>query len=423
VNPAHSKAVRTTPVNRITPGAILTWLLFSLIATAVGNLAFTHAGRLYDFRAFYASGWILLHHPTQLFNLSVQQSVQNAVVYPTWVIPFYHPAYESLLYAAFNVVSYRAAYFTYIGCNLALLGSCYLLAPPASDRFLKKIPRPALIFLSFPALICVVEGQDSIIFLFLLCLIWRKLEQGSDTSAGIFLALALFKLQIVLSLTLLLALSLPLRRAKQFLTGFLPAAGALGGLCIALTGISGTAQWIRLLRSAAVASHLGRQAQEAVAIVPRSMPSLNGLLYISGTRLLPPHSALTIDIITSVLLLSIAVLLTFRAPTLPVAFSVALVTSLLLASHLFIYDYLAVIFPLLLLKGRLLRLIAALYFFVPILLFSIGKLGWTAVMAVIPIAILLVVFRELRQLALFRTNIFRSEIGLHEENYEVGLER
>lgn len=332
--------------------------------------------------------------------------MQNALVYPTWVIPFYHPAYEALLYAAFNLLSYKVAYFAYLGCNLVLLGVCFLLAPPASDPFLKKISPAALIFLSLPALICVVEGQDSIIFFFLLCLIWRKLVRGSDAIAGILLALALFKLQIVLLLTFLILILLPKHRAGRLLLGFLPTAGALGALCLALTGISGMTQWFRALGAAAVASHFGRQAQEAVAIVPRSMPTLNGLLYISGTRLLAPHFALAIDILASSLLLVVAILLALRAP-LPVAFSVALVASLLLASHLFIYDFLAVVFPLLLLKGRLLRLIAALYLLVPILLASIGKLGWTASMAVIPIAILIVAFRELRQSAVFGTNVFR----------------
>ena len=85
------------------------------------------------------------------------------------------------------------------------------------------------------------------------------------------------------------------------------------------------------------------------------------------------------------------------------------------------------IFPLLLLKGRPVGLIAATYYAAPILLCSLDKLGWTALMAVIPLAILAIAFRELRLRPPFRTNVFRSErlegLGLSEENCEIVLER
>ena len=98
-----------------------------------------------------------------------------------WPVPFYHPAYEAILYAVFNLLPYKAAYFTYVGCNLLLLGACYLLAPPISDPFLKKVPAAAFFFLAFPALICVAEGQDSIVFLFRSFHSLRKLMRGALT--------------------------------------------------------------------------------------------------------------------------------------------------------------------------------------------------------------------------------------------------
>src|ERR1700729_1138052 len=83
--------------HNFTPGALVPWLLFSFVPLTIGLMALPVAGRLYDFRAFYASGWLLLHNPHQLFNLSVQTAVQNSVVCPMWRgVPFYHPAYEAL---------------------------------------------------------------------------------------------------------------------------------------------------------------------------------------------------------------------------------------------------------------------------------------------------------------------------------------
>ena len=104
MNPADSNVSQTAPASRIPAGAIIGWLILSFVTLTIGIQALPLAGRLYDFRAFYGAGWLLLHHPTQLFDLSVQTAIQNIVVCPMWRgVPFYHPAYETLLYASFSL--------------------------------------------------------------------------------------------------------------------------------------------------------------------------------------------------------------------------------------------------------------------------------------------------------------------------------
>lgn len=382
--------------SRLTSGAITLWLLFSAIAVLIALIALPGVGRLYDFRSFYAAGFLVLHSPNYLFDLPAQDAVQNAIVYPMkHGVPFYHPAFEALLYAPFTLLPYRAAYFTYIACNLLLLAACYSFAPPVCDQFLRKAPPAAFFFLAFPALMCVIQGQDSILFLLILCFVWRSLDNENAVIAGALLALALFKLQIVLSLTFFLAISLRRRLTSRLLLGFFPVAAILAITSVAITGVSGTAQWLNRLATTAVASHFGHQAQSIAAIVPESMPSLNGLLYVLGTRTLPPHVAIAVDVFASIVIFTAALAICIRVQSLAVAFSVALIASLLLAPHLFLYDYLALIFPLLLLKQRALPLIAGLYYLTPVVLCGVDKLRWTAVMAFIPLALLLTIAGEI----------------------------
>jgi hypothetical protein len=398
VNSAHikklSQPVRAQP---FTSGAILAWLIFSFVTLTIGNMALPHAGRLYDFRAFYASGWILLHHPTQLFDLSVQTAVQNAVVCPMWRgVPFYHPAYETLLYAPLALLSYRSAYIVYGLFNVLLLALCYLLAPSAADPRIAKI-RALLFFCCFPAFMGIAEGQDSIVFLFLICLFWRALDSGRDRTAGILLALALFKLQIALALFFFLALYLPSPRRARFVLSFLPSAAAVALTCLLITGPRGVAEWLRLIASSSIASHQSHHAQAVIAVYPKAMPTLNGLLYVCGARFLPSRVSLALDALLSVIVFAAAVYLMralMRKPSsiprsLPAAFSAALAAAILLAPHLYLYDYVLLILPILLLRQPLHLLLTALYYVLTYVCFAFGGIDWFAFLAIFP-AILLV---------------------------------
>ena len=211
--------------NRVTPGAIAAWFLFSYITLTICVMALPRAGTYYDFRSFYAAGYLLLHQPTQLFDLSAQRLVQDTLIARiNPALPFYHPAFEALLYAPLAFFTYRTAYIVYAVVNLLLLGICYLLAPQPTDPFTRKFPRALLFFACFPAFFCVAAGQDSMFFLLLLCLVWRAFERGDDIAAGILLGLGLFKLQLVVALVVFLIA----RRGTRLLRSFLPTAAEIG---------------------------------------------------------------------------------------------------------------------------------------------------------------------------------------------------
>ncbi len=393
---AESNPSKAVQAPRLTPGAIILWLLFSFVTLTIGIQALPRAGRLYDFRAFYGAGWLLLHHPTQLFNLSVQTAVQNAVVCPmVRGVPFYHPAYEALLFAPFTFLSYRYAYIAFVVFSLLLLALCYRLAPSAADPRIAKIPRSLFFFLCFPAFMGIAEGQDSIVFLLIACLLWRALSSGRDRTAGILLALGLFKLQVALGLLFFLVLYLSPPRRTRLLLAWLPSAAAVALTCLLITGPSGMATWLRLIATSSIASHESHQAQSVIAVYPKAMPTLNGLLYICGARLLPTGVSFALDIFLSVLVLAAAIYLIRTARNLPIAFCAALSATLLLSPHLYLYDYVLLLFPVLLLTERRQPLLTALVYALPFILFAIAGLDWFAIMAIVP--------------ALFLTSLLTSE--------------
>ena len=373
----------------ITPDAVITWLIFAFITLTIGISALPLAGRLYDFRAFYGAGWLLLHNPHQLFDLSVQTAVQNAVVCPMWRgVPFYHPTYEALLYAPFTFLSYRLAYIAFAVFNLLLLALCYRLAPLPADPRIAKVPRPLLLYLCFPAFMAIAEGQDSIVFLLIACLLWRALDSGRDRTVGVLLALGLFKLQIALGLLFFLALYLPAPRRARLLLSWLPSAAAVALTCLLITGPQGMAMWLRLIASSSIASHESHHIQSVIAVYPKAMPTLNGLLYVCGARLLPSPISFALDLLLSVLVLAAAVYIVRKTRSTPVAFCAALAATLLLSPHLYLYDYVLLLFPVLLLTERRQPLLTALVYALPFILFFIAGLDWFALTAVVPVLFL-----------------------------------
>jgi hypothetical protein len=389
VNPPECNASQAAPACRITLGPTIAFLLFSFVTLIIGIQALPLAGRLYDFRAFYGAGWLVLHHPTQLFNLSVQTATQNAIVCPMWRgVPFYHPAYEALLYAPFTLLSYHFAYVAFAVFNLLLLALCYRLAPQPADPRIAKIPRSLFFFLCFPAFMGIAEGQDSIVFLLIACLLWRALATGRDRTAGLLLALALFKLQIALGLLFFVALYLPAPRRARLLLSWLPSAAAVALTCLLLTGPQGMIAWLRLIASSSIASHESHNIQSVTAVYPKAMPTLNGLLYLCGAHLLPTRVSFALDLVLSILLLAVAVYLLRTSRNLATAFCAALAATLLLSPHLYLYDYVLLLFPVLLLRERRQLLLTALAYVLPFVLFFLEGLNWFAAAAVVPILFL-----------------------------------
>ena len=356
--------------------AIALWGALALVLWVVAYAMLPNLGRNYDFRTFYAAGGLVRQAPSQLYDLRAQDALQNAIANPHQPLPFYHPAYEALLFVPFSLLSYRGAYFVFQGLNLLALGACYMIAP--LDGALERW-RAGVVFLFAPVLISLLFGQDSILFLLLLCVVWRLLLSDRDTAAGVVLALALFKLAVIPIVAVLLCV----RRGRRFTVGFCTTAVALSLVCVRITGVSGSVEYVRLLARDGIAV-----AQNVPAAFPGLMPTLHGLLYVTLGHLLTLRMFTFMYCVLSIGLLALGMIVVRRTIELSVAFCTAIVCGVLLSPHLFGYDFAALVLPLMLLKNRVHVAVACGCFAAALLLMSPLAVRFAEWAVVLPVVML-----------------------------------
>ena len=357
--------------------AVALWGGLALVLWLVAYATLPNLGRHYDFRTFYAAGELVRQAPSQLYDLRAQDALQNAVANPHQALPFYHPAYEALLFVPLSLLSYRGAYFVFLGLNLLALGACYLIAP--LDGVLERW-RAGVVFLFAPVLISLLFGQDSILFLLLLCVVWRLLRSDRDAAAGVVLALALFKLGVVPIIAILLCT----RRGRRFTAGFCTTAVALSIICLWITGVSGAVEFVRLLMRDGSAVALN-----VPAAFPALMPTLHGLFYVTLGHLLSLKAFLFMYCALWAGLLAVGMMVVRRATELSVAFCTAIVCGVLLSPHLFGYDFAALLLPMMLLKNRVHAAVACGCFAAALLLMSPLAVRFAEWAVVLPVAMLM----------------------------------
>jgi hypothetical protein len=287
---------------------------------------------------------------------------------------------------------------------MVLLWLCYLVSPPGKSIFAGS-RRPALLFLSFPLLLCIFVGQNSLVMLLVLSLAYRAIRAEKDLRAGVLLGLITFKLATVVPLALLLTV----RRGRRFLAGFAVTAVALIALSISLTGVSGTRDLVRLLAGATLAGDDSVDSQRHAAVWLHAMPNLAGLLYLCGSGHLPAHVAFALNGGLTLAVLGAAAYIQRRAASEALAFSTAVVCAVLVSPHLYVYDFAALVLPMLLLRSRWLSYVGVVWFALPPILYGIGFLTWLAPAVAIPLLLLAICVAE-----------FRAEPGGRTEEPSVG---
>jgi hypothetical protein len=225
-----------------------------------------------DFPHFYCAARMLADgHGHQLYEAEIQRQYQ--VRYAGRIGTLYtHPPFEAALYLAVAWLPLKYAYVVW----------CFLLTAfliPAARRLARDALCPwdwrlllvaALTFA--PSLICVLQGQDSLILLMLVVLAFTNLRSEKGFAAGCWLALGLFKFQVVLPLALVLLLT-PNRKLRfNFAKGLGLTAMALIGMSVALSG------WSVLRRYPEFLLHFKEQPLGGLA--PQAMPNFRGLIYL-----------------------------------------------------------------------------------------------------------------------------------------------
>ena len=197
-------------------------------------------------------------------------------------------------------------------------------------------------FAFFPVVIALLQGQDSILLLFLYGLAFSALATGRNFVAGVCLGLALFKFQLVLPFVLVLLV----RRQWRAVAGFVVTAFGLLLVSAAVVGWSGVMAYpgfvLRLSRSGAQAG-----------IDPRAMPNLRGL--VAGALQLAGPPATLVIIALSIVLLALAAYW-WREQAgrqFVLGFSLCLTVTIIASYHLLTHDLSLLILPVLLLAELL----------------------------------------------------------------------
>lgn len=316
-----------------------------------------------DFPDFYCASRILLDgHGAQLYDSAVQYRYQAAYAGRVGTL-YVHPPFEAVLYLSVAWLPLRDAYLLWTLLNLLLLAIAVQTLGRAALSSWKWQMQPGVALttsartigaLTFvPLLLCLIQGQDSIVLLLLMTLSYAALRREQNFSAGCWLALGLCKFQLVLPVILVLFLATSGIRKRALASGFAAVTVALMGLSAALSG------WSVFLIYPEFLAHL--PAQRFAGIIPPAMANFRGLVYVLFLRV---QSASAIAVLC---ILSVAALMaTFSAwkyawksgrtassfpPTqardpFDLAFSATVIFSLLVSYHLNPHDLTLLLLPL-----------------------------------------------------------------------------
>jgi hypothetical protein len=182
----------------------------------------------------------------------------------------------------------------------------------------------------------IIQGQDSILLLFIFVVALTSVEKGNDVAAGAALAAGLFKFHLVLPLVLLLAV-----RRWRLLLGFAPVAALLACISLAMVGwhgVVGYAQFLLRLDNTGAGG----------AIVGSDMPNLRGIIATlagadGGSSLVP----LTIVCSATLMMITWWRMEHIR-DSVRFTFALATVTAILVSYHTLTYD-LSLLLPVVLL--------------------------------------------------------------------------
>ena len=305
-----------------------------------------------DFTIFYTAGkMIRLGQGHNLYNpasqYSVQQTFASQVQIRNGALPFNHPAFEALLFVPLAGLDYAKAFIVWDLLNLALIGSLPFLLRPHIPLMRRASPFLWFIVLLafFPILATFMQGQDAILLLLLDVLAFTALARGSDHEAGFWLALGLFRPQLVIPLVVILVCW----KRWKIIPSFLGTAAILAGVSVGVTG------WNGALRYPKYVLHLEKISGQA-AIFPAVMPNLRGLIagwYWAGDS----RMATAVVILVSLFLLGWIIRTGTKAQTsdaqFGLKFAFATLTTVLVSYHAYAYDLSLLIIPALLVGNQI----------------------------------------------------------------------
>lgn len=235
-----------------------------------------------DFSSFYAAGTIVRSgHGEQVYDYAAQKKAQEGFIrdlkFRSGPLLYAHAPFELLLFLPLACLTYPAAFGLWLGCNLIFLFTVPFVVRAYLPGIHDRIPSILLVFgFFFPATLALIHGQDSILILLLFTSFYAAIKRGDDKAAGLSLALAAFKPQLLL----VVLAAMVWQRQWKILTWFLKGSAILLLVSFAIVGWKGVLGFPHFLL------WFDRLPPEISGAYPHAMPNLRGALFtMLGSRL------------------------------------------------------------------------------------------------------------------------------------------
>jgi len=287
-----------------------------------------------DFIIFYTGAQIINDGKAkELFKVGTQNAYQAKFEVPQleWPLPFNHAPYELFLFLPLAHFSYPMAHAIWSGMNLLLLAFVlqWLLSYVHSPHNLFIV---ASVLAWFPTMEALRLGQDSILSAALLLAVFAALKRQHDGWAGFFLALGLYKPQLVLPMV---GVFLVARRWRSLIV-FGVTGVVLATISLAMVGQQGIFDLASILKS---------MGNYAFVVRPALMPNVRGLsnalLHGENFRAMAPTVVISLALYALCLYLWCGKF-DVVSSGFDLKFSLMLVTTVLISYHLYAHD----LFPL-----------------------------------------------------------------------------
>ncbi len=347
----------TSAIHRLRPVPRWGLVVFCLISIGVSGKQtlwyFSHGPVVTDLRIFMTGVDMMASgQGRQLYQFDAQEKAQIRL-YPetrtSGLLPFNHLAYELLFYWPVSTLSYRMALLVWALGNVAIIFLIAWLLTPYSRALTQVAGTPLVLYLLafYPVMYVLGEGQDSLIFLLLLVLSLRSMDNGRTFLAGFLIALACFKFHLALAIVFFV---LFLRGKWRGLAGFVTGGTLVGGISLALVGPAIIHDYPAMLRRQDVMTPWG--------FIPWFMPNLRGFLQWALAPWLDVGAILPVVLISSAVVGVVATWFVLRNRAKndeSMAYAVAILTTILISYHLHMQDLTMALLPMLVLVERAAR--------------------------------------------------------------------
>jgi len=287
---------------------------------------------------------------SQLYDLGAQSHTQQ-LIYPLFPVgndplPYNHPAAEALVFLPLALVATTPAYYIFFVINVLMLFTALFLcrrAMPAWDTQV-RLPLMLLAAAFYPVVMCLFLGQDSILLLLLYALSFHAIRRGHLFFGGLLLGCGCFKPHLVLPFAVLFFV---VRRRWKAAQGFAVGAALVLGSSLWLSGMDGLRGFLRL--------NAETQQYRTWLFNPHLMADLRGLIQSVLASQFSFFPLLLIIIIISLIFFTWCVLqlLKIHPPAdgrnsdggLNIEFSFCVISTVLVAYHVYPYDLTILIIP------------------------------------------------------------------------------